>query len=89
MISTSRMSCSRILRRRMKWVGTPISFNRLKIYSEMRLFRTPFAFEAFMLLGVEGCRIVLEVLDERAGLRPFIKNLRLPLINTAAAVIHG
>jgi hypothetical protein len=27
MISTSRISCSRMFRRRTKWVGTPISFS--------------------------------------------------------------
>ena len=41
MISTSWTSCSRMLRRRTKWVGTPISFSRSMMNSEMRLLRTP------------------------------------------------
>src|SRR5919206_438103 len=41
MISTCRMSCSRMLRRRMKWVGTPIVCSDVKICSEMRLLSTP------------------------------------------------
>ena len=41
MISTSRINCSRMLSRRMKCVGTPMSFRCWKMYSEMRLFSTP------------------------------------------------
>ena len=41
MISTSRMSCSRMFSRRMKWVGTPISASRVIRYSEIRLLSTP------------------------------------------------
>ena len=41
MISTSRISCSRMLSRLMKWVGTPISPSLWNRYSEMRLLRTP------------------------------------------------
>ena len=41
MISTWRINCSRMLRRRMKWVGMPIWPSRVKICSEIRLLRTP------------------------------------------------
>ena len=41
MISTCRMSCSRMLSRRMKWVGTPISPSLVIRNSEMRLLITP------------------------------------------------
>ena len=41
MISTSRISCSRMLSARMKCVGIPIAFRWLKMNSEMRLLRTP------------------------------------------------
>jgi hypothetical protein len=39
-----------------------------------------------MLLGVEcGC-VILEVLDERTGLRAFVEHLGLALINTPTPV---
>ena len=41
MISTWRISCSRMFRRRMKWCGMPIWPSRVKICSEMRLLSTP------------------------------------------------
>ncbi len=41
MISTSRISCSRMFSRRTKWVGTPISPRRVIRYSLMRLLSTP------------------------------------------------
>src|SRR5208337_250479 len=47
------------------------------------------AFEALVLLGVECGRVVLEMLNKRAWFRPFIENLRLSLVDAAAAVIHG
>src|SRR3954451_16558409 len=40
------------------------------------------------LLRVEGGRVVLEILDERAGLRTLVEDLGLALINLAAAS-HG
>ena len=41
MISTSLISCSRMLSRRMKWVGMPIRLRWVKMCSEMRLLSTP------------------------------------------------
>jgi len=40
-ISTWRINCSRMFRRRMKWVGMPIVPRSVKICSEMRLLSTP------------------------------------------------
>ena len=45
-----------------------------------------FAFDAVMLLVVEGSRVVLEMLDERAGLGPLIEDLSLAFVDLAAAV---
>ncbi len=41
MISTSLISCSRMLRRRTKWVGMPIAASRSIRCSEIRLLSTP------------------------------------------------
>jgi hypothetical protein len=41
-----------------------------------------------VLLGVEGCGVVLEVLDQRARFGALIEDLGLALIDAAAAV-HG
>ena len=46
------------------------------------------AVDDLVLLRVEGGCVVLEVLDEGAGLGSFVQNLGLPLINATAA-IHG
>jgi hypothetical protein len=43
------------------------------------------AFDDLMLLCVEGGRVVLEVLDQRSGLRSFIEDLRLAFIDAATA----
>ena len=45
-------------------------------------------FDHLVLLGVEGGRVVLEMLNQRSRLRAFIKDLRLALVNTATAA-HG
>jgi hypothetical protein len=39
-------------------------------------------------LGVEGGRVILELLDERSGFRTFVKDLGLAFVNLAAAN-HG
>jgi hypothetical protein len=41
-----------------------------------------------MFLGIEGGRVVLEMLDQRARLRALIEDLGLAFVNSAAAV-HG
>ena len=43
------------------------------------------AFDHLVLLRIEGGRVVLEVLDQRSGLRSFIKDLRLAFIDAATA----
>src|SRR5262245_5154623 len=43
------------------------------------------AFDHLMLLGIEGGGIVLEVLDQRSGLRSLIQDLRLALVDAATA----
>src|SRR5882757_9214586 len=43
------------------------------------------AFDDFMLFGIEGGRIVLEVLDQRTWFRSFIENLPLAFIDAATA----
>ena len=88
MISTSRISCSRMLRRLMKWVGMPIRLRWLKMCSEMRLLRTPLPSIDFHLLLVERGGVVLEELDEGAGFRTFEQDLGLAFIN-APTTVHG
>ncbi len=44
------------------------------------------AIDDFVFLLVEGGGIILEKLDQRARLRPFVKDLGLALVNTAATV---
>src|SRR6185437_9935159 len=43
------------------------------------------AFDHLMLLGIEGGGIVLEMLDQRSGLRSLIEDLRLALVDAATA----
>ena len=55
------------------------------------VFRDPIVENAFsldylMLLGVECGRVILEILDESAGLRALIKNLGFAFINASAAI---
>ena len=47
------------------------------------------AFDHLMLLGVEGGRVVLEVLDQRSGLGAFIEDLRLAFVDAATAAHRG
>ena len=46
------------------------------------------AFDHLMLFRVKGGRIILEVLDQRSGLRSFIQDLRLAFVDAATAA-HG
>ena len=46
------------------------------------------AFDDLVFLGVERCRIVLEMLNERSRLGAFIEDFGLAFVNAAAAV-HG
>src|SRR5260370_16413291 len=47
------------------------------------------AFDDFVLLRVEGGRVVLEVLDQGSRLRSFIKDLGLAFIDAATAAHRG
>src|ERR671920_276868 len=44
------------------------------------------AVDHLVLLGVEGGRVVLEMLDEGSRLRPLIEDLRLALVDATAAI---
>jgi hypothetical protein len=44
------------------------------------------AVDDLVLLGIEGGRVVLEVLDQRSGLGSFVKDLRLAFVDATAAV---
>src|SRR5262245_44602349 len=46
------------------------------------------AFDHFVLFGIEGGGVVLEMLDQRSRLRAFIEDLRLAFVNAASAA-HG
>ena len=70
-----------MLRRRTKCVGMPISARRSIRYSLMRLLRTPLPVMVPLLLRVEGGGVVLEILDERAGLRSFEQDLGLAFVD--------
>ena len=85
MISTSRTSCSRMLRRRTKWVGMPTSLSRVIRYSRDPVVEHALAGDDALLLVVEGGGVVLEILDERAGLGPLVQNLGLAFIDAATA----
>ena len=44
------------------------------------------AIDDFVLLGVEGGRVVLEVLDQRAGLRALVEDLGFAFVDASTAV---
>jgi hypothetical protein len=56
------------------------------MYSEMRLLSTPLPSIDLVFFGVEGGRVVLEILDQRAGLGAFVQDLGLAFVNAAAAL---
>ena len=43
----------------------------------------------FVLLLVEGCGIVLEILDQGARFRTLVEGFGLAFVNYAAATVHG
>ena len=43
------------------------------------------AFDDLVLLGIEGSRIVLEVLNQCSRLRPFVQDLGLAFVDAATA----
>src|ERR1700739_3942527 len=82
-ISTSRISCSRMLRRRMKGGGRPDIVEVLKQVLRNPVVEDALALDHLVFLGIERGRIVLEVLDQGTRLRTFVKDLRLAFINAA------
>ena len=70
----------------MKWVGTPMSLRFWKTNSEIRLFRTPFAVDHLVLLGIKGRCVILEVLDQSTRLGALIEDLCLAFVNAPAAI---
>ena len=70
----------------MKCVGTPISPSFCEQILGDAVVEDAFALDLVVLLVVEGGGVVLEMLDERARLRPFIENLGLAFVNAAAPV---
>ena len=88
MISTSLISCSRMLRRRTKWVGTPMPASWVIRYSLMRLLRTPLPSITAFLVASNGGGVVLEILDDGARLGAFVEDLGLAFVDDAAA-FHG
>ena len=72
--------------RRMKWVGTPMSLRRWKKVLANPVGQDTLAFDHLVLLGVECGRVILEMLDEGAGLGALVEDLGLAFIDASAAV---
>ena len=72
----------------MKWVGTPIAAERGEDMLGDAVVDDALAADRPALLRVERGRVVLEILNERAGLRTLVEDLGLALVNLAAAS-HG
>ena len=67
----------------MKWVGIPIFVQpREEIFGDP-VVQDPLAIDGIALLVVEGGCIVLEMLNESAGFRSFVKHLCLALVHAA------
>ena len=47
------------------------------------------AIDRALFLGIERGRIVLEILDQRSGFWPFVKDLGLAFVNLATAIHDG
>ena len=69
----------------MKWVGTPISPSCVIRILGDAVVEHALAGDRALLLVVEGGGVVLEVLDERAGLGPLEQDLGLAFVDAAAA----
>ncbi len=60
---------------------------RVKMNSENAVVEDTLALDRGAFLIVEGGRIVLEVLDERARLRALVKHLGLAFVNASAPLM--
>jgi hypothetical protein len=85
MISTSRISCSRMFSRRMKWVGTPISARRIIRYSLMRLFSTPLPVMVPFFCALNAVASSLKYCTRVPGSGPSKRIFALPLVDLTAA----
>ena len=72
----------------MKWVGHADIVQILEDIFRNPVVQNALAVDHFMLFGIEGGGVVLEVLDQSARLRAFIEDLGLAFVNATAAV-HG
>ena len=69
----------------MKWVGMPISAKPQHDKFGNPVIQNAFAVERGLFLGIKGRGVVLEILDEGAFFRPFIKNFGFAFVNLFAA----
>ena len=69
----------------MKWVGTPITCERGEDMLGDAVVEHALAADRPALLRVERGRVVLEILDQRAGLGTLVEDLGLALVDLAAA----
>ena len=77
-ISTSLISCSRMLSRRTKWVGMPISPRRVIRYSLMRLLSTPLPVIVPCFLLLKAVASSLKYWTSVPGSGPSNRTLALP-----------
>ena len=84
MISTSLMSCWRISRRRMKWVGMLIRPGLQHQELADAVVQHALAVDGAFFLRVEGGGVVLEILHEGAGFRAFEQDFCFAFIELAA-----
>ena len=78
MISTARISCSRMFRRRMKWVGTPMLFSPVMKYSDRRLFSTPLPSITSRFSALNAVASSLKYCTRVPGSGPSYRVLALP-----------
>ena len=69
----------------MKCVGTPMSFEVLEHVFRDPVVEDALALDHLVFLGIEGGRIVLEVLDQGSRLGAFVQDLGLAFVDAASA----
>jgi hypothetical protein len=85
MISTSRISCSRMFRRLDEMRRHADLVQLLEDELRDAVVEHALAVEDRVFFRVERGGVVLEVLDQRAGLGAFVEDLGLAFVNAAAA----
>ena len=73
----------------MKWVGHADLAELLEQILGDAVVEDALALDLVVLLVVEGGGVVLEMLNERAGLRPLVQDLGLAFVDAPAAVHIG